>query len=36
MLKDKPKKGASKAEYQNFDDDENTPNTSGLDVIDIG
>ena len=32
----KGKKGASKAEFQNFEDDENTPNTSGLNVVDIG
>ena len=29
-------KGASKSELQNFDNDESTPDTSGLNVTDIG
>jgi hypothetical protein len=36
MTKEKPKKGASKAEFQNFDEDESTPDITGLDIIDIG
>ena len=36
MTKEKPKKGASKAEFQNFDKDESTPDITGLDIIDIG
>ena len=36
MIKDKPKKGSSKAELQNFDEDESIPDITGLDVIDIG
>jgi hypothetical protein len=36
IIKDKPKKGSSKAEFQNFDEDESTPDTAGLDVVDIG
>ena len=32
----KVSKGASKAELQNFEDDESTPDTSGLNIIDIG
>ena len=36
IIKDKSKKGSSKAEFQNFDEDESKPDTSGLDVIDIG
>jgi hypothetical protein len=36
IIKDKPKKGSSKAEFQNFDEDESTPDTAGLDIVDIG
>ena len=36
IIKDKSKKGSSKAEFQNFDEDESTPDTAGLDVVDIG
>ncbi len=36
IIKDKPKKGSSKAEFQNFDEDESTPDTGDLNVIDIG
>ena len=36
IIKDKSKKGSSKAELQNFDEDESTPDTSGLNVTDIG
>jgi len=32
----KIKKSATKAEFQNYDDDEETPDTSNLGVIDIG
>jgi len=35
IIKDKPKKGSSKAEFQNFDEDESTPDTAGLDIIDV-
>jgi len=35
IIKDKSKKGASKAEFQNFDEDESTPDTGDLNVIDI-
>jgi hypothetical protein len=36
IIKDKSKKGSSKAEFQNFDEDESKPDTAGLDVVDIG
>ena len=35
IIKDKSKKGSSKAEFQNFDDDEITPETAGLTITDI-
>ena len=35
-LEGKISKGASKAEFQNFDKDDDTPDTSNLGVIDIG
>jgi hypothetical protein len=35
IIKDKSKKGLSKAEFQNFDDDETTPETTGLTITDI-
>jgi len=35
IIKDKSKKGASKAEFQNFDEDESTSDTGDLNVIDI-
>ena len=36
IIKDKSKKGSSKAELQNFDEDESTPDTSNLNTTDIG
>jgi hypothetical protein len=36
IIKDKFKNSASKAEFQNFDEDESTPDTGDLNVIDIG
>jgi hypothetical protein len=36
IIKDKSKKGSSKAEFQNFDEDESKPDTAGLDIVDIG
>ena len=35
IIKDKPKKGASKAEFQNFDEDESTPDVGDLNVVDL-
>ena len=35
IIKDKSKKSSSKAEFQNFDEDESTPDTGDLNVIDI-
>ena len=36
IIKNKSKKDSSKAEFQNFDEDESTPDTGDLNVIDIG
>ena len=36
IIKDKPKKGSSKAELQNFDEDESTPDITDLNITDIG
>ena len=36
IIKDKFKNSASKAEFHNFDEDESTPDTGDLNVIDIG
>jgi hypothetical protein len=36
IIKDKSKNSSSKAEFQNFDEDESTPGTGDLNVIDIG
>ena len=36
IIKDKSKKGSSKAELQNFDEDENTPDITDLNITDIG
>ena len=36
IIKDKNKKGSSKAEFQNFDEDESTPDTGDLNAVDIG
>jgi hypothetical protein len=35
IIKDKSKKGSNKAEFQNFDEDEITPDTAGLTITDI-
>ena len=35
IIKDKPKKGVSKAEFQNFDEDENTPDITDLNITNI-
>ena len=36
IIKDKFKNSASKAEFQNFDEDESTPDTGDLNAVDIG
>ena len=36
IIKNKSKKDSSKAEFQNFDEDESTPDIGDLNVIDIG
>ena len=35
IIKDKTKKGASKAEFQNFDEDESTPDVGDLNIVDL-
>jgi hypothetical protein len=35
IIKDKPKKGTSKAEFQNFDEDDNTPDITDLNITNI-
>lgn len=35
IIKDKPKKGVSKAEFQNFDEDENAPDITDLNITNI-
>lgn len=35
IIKDKPKKGVSKAEFQNFDEDESTPDITDLNITNI-
>ena len=36
IIKNKSKKDSSKAEFQNFDEDESTPDTGDLKAVDIG
>jgi hypothetical protein len=36
IIKDKSKNGTSKSEFQNFDEDETSPNISNSGKIDIG
>jgi len=35
IIKDKSKKGTSKAEFQNFDEDDNTPDITDLNITNI-
>ena len=35
IIKDKSKKGVSKAEFQNFDEDDNTPDITDLNITNI-
>lgn len=35
IIKDKPKKGVSKAEFQNFDEDESSPDITDLNITNL-